>query len=314
MCYTKYYMRSVAKQWQSRRFFAPLLLIALSGVLTFVLLQVYYPAYTVQPTTVLALAAPGESPELAWPAYGQSAIATEHQGVVATHGEQAPHPTASTAKVITLLAVLEKKPLTQGEQGPNLTMTAADVELHARYVARNSTNTAVYTGMKLTQYQAMQSILLASSGNMSDTLAIWAFGSLDAYYAYANDMVKRLGATQTTIGGDASGLSPRTMSTATDMALLTLQAMKQPAIAEIAAQKTAQVPYAGTIRSSNRLLGRPGVVGLKTGETVEAGGNFLLALRHTDAGHSQYVAVVVYGAELASIATADSYTNQRLLS
>ena len=186
-------------------------------------------------------------------------------------------------------------------------MNAADVELHARYVARNSTNTAVYAGMKLTQYQAMQSILLASSGNMSDTLVIWAFGSLDAYYAYANDMVKRFGATRTTIGGDASGLSPRTMSTATDMALLTLQAMKQPAIAEIAAQKTAQVPYAGTIRSSNRLLGKPGVVGLKTGETVEAGGNFLLALRHTDAGHSQYVAVVVYGAELASIATADSY-------
>ena len=244
---------------------------------------------------------------LAWPEYGQSAIATPTYGVIETHGETTPHPTASTAKVITMLAVLEKKPLQRGESGPILTMKQADVESHAWYVAHNGSNTPVYTGLQLTQYQAIQAVLLASSNNMADTLALWAFGSLDAYHAYANAMVRGWGLEDTTVGGDASGLSPLTTSTASDLARIALRVLDQPVLAEIVSQAEADVPGAGVIYNTNRLLKQGNIVGLKTGETVEAGGNFMLAGTQGHGTQSQQIVVVVMGAPLASVAIDDSY-------
>ena len=296
--------------WQSFGVMS-VLLVGIFGAI--VVLEKYELARAVEPTIVLSnLASEDVAPQLAWPQYGQAAIATEKQGIIATHGSQMPYPTASTAKVITVLAVLEKKPLKLGEQGPTLTLTEVDVQLHSNYIAKNGSNTPVYAGLKLTQYQALQSIMLASSNNIADTLAIWAFGSIDAYHTYANDMVKRLGAKHTTIGGDASGLSPTTTSTAEDMARISLEALKHPVIANIASQSTADIPYAGIITNTNRLLREHSeIIGLKTGETVEAGGNFLLGAQHTDGGETQHVAIVVYGAELVGNAMADSYALYR---
>ena len=210
--------------------------------------------------------------------------------------------------MITVLAILEKRPLKLGEHGATLTMTERDVQLYDDYIAQDGSTTPVHAGLQLTQYQALQAIMLASSNNMADTLAIWAFGSLEAYHTYANQMVKHLGATHTTIGGDASGLNPLTTSTAEDMARISLAALKHPVIAQIAAQQTADIPFAGTITNSNRLLiEHAEIVGLKTGQTTEAGGNFLLAAKHTSAGQSQPVVVVVFGAESAKTAILDSY-------
>lgn len=285
------------------------LALVLAGALSaLILLRIFYPVYSIEPNIVFSQTQnTDEEPDLAWPAYGQAAIATETQGIVVTNGEQVPHPTASTAKVITALAILEEHPLEPGEQGPTLTMTQADVESYDNYVAQNGTNTPVYVGLEITQHQALQSIMLASSNNMSDTLAIWAFGSIEGYHDYANEMVERLGATQTTIAGDASGLSAATISTASDMALISLAALDNPVLAEIATQSRADVPHAGVIENTNRLLEHSEITGLKTGETVEAGGNFLLGANYTDGDESQRVVVVVYGAPLASIAIPDSY-------
>ena len=291
------------------RAFGVALVLCVSAFGAIAALRHYVLTHALAPTITLATTTKQpQSPTLAWPSYGQSAIATEQQGVVATHGAQTPHPTASTAKVITVLAILEKRPLKLGEHGAMLTMTERDVQSYDDYIAQDGSTTPVQIGLQLTQYQALQSIMLASSNNMADTLAIWAFGSLEAYHTYANQMVKRLGAAHTTIGGDASGLSPLTTSTAEDMARISLAALKQPVIAQIAAQQTADIPFAGTITNSNRLLAaNTEIVGLKTGETNEAGGNFLLAAKHASAGQSQPVVVVVFGADSAKTAILDSY-------
>ena len=274
------------------------------------MLHRYEMTRAIEPTLeTLRLPSDNSTLELAWPNYGQATIATEKQGIVATNGSQTPHPTASTAKLISVMAILEKKPLQIGEYGPTITLTEADVKSYENYVAKNGSNTPVYSGLKLTQYQALQSILLASSNNMADTMTIWAFGSLENYREYASEMVRRIGATQTTIGSDASGLSPTTSSTSDDMSLISLEALKNPVIVDITSQQTANVPFAGTISNTNRLLGdHSEVIGLKTGETVEAGGNFLLATKYENNGQSQNVVVVVYGAELGRIALLDSYT------
>jgi D-alanyl-D-alanine carboxypeptidase (penicillin-binding protein 5/6) len=248
-----------------------------------------------------------EKKPLSWPNYGQAAIATRDYGVLETHGKIEKHPTASTAKLITLLAVMEKKPFELGASGETLVLDQTDADLYSSYIARNGSNAPVQVGERITQYQAMQAVLLVSSNNLADTLAIWAFGSLDNYRAYATNMIHRYGLKDTVIGKDASGLDPSTLSTATDLAIIAQKALGQPVIASIAEQETATIPVAGEIYNTNSLLGSEGVVGLKTGESIEAGGNFVLAANHTIDGHTQQVIVVIMGADLSKIAQQDSY-------
>src|SRR5947199_8413141 len=69
-------------------------------------------------------------PQLSWPSQGQSAVSILSTIILEIYGNQTPAPTASTAKVITALLVLQKHPLTPGQTGPLITLTAADV---ARY-------------------------------------------------------------------------------------------------------------------------------------------------------------------------------------
>lgn len=262
---------------------------------------------SVNGVSTYTLPAVSEKQPLEWPSYGQAAIATRDYGVLETHGKIEKHPTASTAKLITLLAVMEKKPFELGASGETLILDRTDVSLYDNYIANNGSNAPVQAGEKITQYQAMQAVLLVSSNNLADTLAIWAFGSLDAYRSYATDMIHRYGLKNTIIGSDASGLNPTTVSTAADLAVIAQKALAQPVIASIASQQTATIPVAGQIRNTNFLLGNDGVIGLKTGESVEAGGNFVLAGNQTIDGHTQQVIVVVMGAELGKIAQRDSY-------
>ena len=299
-----------------RKFLIAIIVIVLGAIGAVALLQWFSSTREIQPTILSNLVDSEEVvPNLSWPNYGQTSIATENQGIVATHGDQTPHPTASTAKVIAVLAILEKKPLKLGETGEKLTLTEADVKLYDDYVAKNGSNTQVSDGLELTEYQALQAILLASSNNMADSLAIWAFGSLEEYSKYANDMVKRYGATQTTVGDDASGFDPTTLSTSDDMALLSLKALENPVISEITSQQTANIPLVGTIHNSNALLGEyPEIIGVKVGETIEAGGNFLLGAKYKSNGASQNVVAVVFGADEAKNAIIDSYTLYKSIS
>ncbi len=219
-----------------------------------------------------------------WPADGQAAFGATDYGLLAIHNQQTPTPTASIAKVIAALVVLDKKPLSTGQQGPAITMTAADVALYQNYVANDGSVVPVSTGQVISEYQALQAMMLPSANNISDTVAIWAYGSLAAYRTAANEYVKKLGMTQTTVGSDASGFSPSTVSTARDLVLLGQKAMTHPVLSEIVGQRQAEFPGVGTIYNVDTLLGNSGVRGIKTGNTDEAGGCFLGAADITVAG------------------------------
>lgn len=236
--------------------------------------------------------------DLAWPQGASAAIGAQGFGALATHGNKAPRPTASIAKVITVLAVLEQKPLAKGQQGPMITITKADVELYNKYYRMNGSTVKVIEGEEISQYQAMQAVLLPSANNMADTLAIWAFGSMQAYHDYANKMTKRLGMTHTRVAADASGMSPATTSTSSDLITLGEAALKHPVVAEIVAQKSATIPIAGPIHSANARLGINNVIGIKTGLTDEAGGCFLFAAKHRlKAGEEITIIGVILGTQ-----------------
>ena len=246
---------------------------------------VAYGAY-LRPLPVLAAKTtiPTVTPEqvaLSWPTVGQAAIGVQDQGVMAATAVQKPVPTASVAKVMTALAVLKKHPLKAGEAGPIITMTEADVALYNSYINQGGSAVQVVAGEQMSEYQALQAIMLPSANNIADTLAVWAYGSMSAYHTAANQLAQSLGMTQSTFAGDASGLLPESVSTARDLVLLGQAALKEPALKEIVAQKTAVLPVVGTVNNVNVLLGRAGIIGIKTGNTEEAGGCYLFAATRT---------------------------------
>ena len=246
-----------------------------------------------------------------WPSGGQAAIGTVEDGVLARSSrDEKARPTASMAKVITALAIMEKQPLMLGQQGESYTMTADDVANYQDEAARGGSVVPVYEGMVLTQYQALQMMLIASSNNMANTLAEKVFGSREAYVSYAQDMLRRNGFSRTVVA-DASGFSSDTISTPSELVAIGIEALGNPVIAEIIAQQEAHIPGAGYIKNTNQLLGVDGVVGIKTGTTDEAGSCLLFAARHTAKdGKKVTIVGVIMGERNAAALFADS---ERLL-
>jgi D-alanyl-D-alanine carboxypeptidase (penicillin-binding protein 5/6) len=215
---------------------------------------------------------------LPWVSYGQSAYGVVGSGVLATSNEQnQPVPTASLAKVITALTIIRDKPLKIGEQGPLITLTQKDVDIFGEYLRKDGAVVGVIDGESISQYQAFQAMLMPSANNIADSLAIWAFGSLDAYSAHANTYLKELGLNKTVVGTDASGFSSTTRSTADDMVRLGILYMQNPVLRDIATQTQAKIPHAGEIANYNSLINKDGLVGIKVGDTNEAGRCFILA-------------------------------------
>ena len=238
------------------------------------------PLPPIRPTPLLLsrpagnLAAPSS---LLWSGYGEQAVGVIGEGVLATHGPQNPLPIASVAKVMAALAVLHQHPLAVGDQGPDVPITAADVAIYQQDLAGGQSVAAVQAGETITEYQVLQALLLPSANNMATTLTAWAFGSEDAYLAYANAYAQQLDMTQT-IFADASGFSPNTVSTPSDLVRLGETAVQDPVIASIVSQPSATIPVAGTILNVDvnvQTNSGTGLNGIKTGNTDQAGGCFL---------------------------------------
>lgn len=258
----------------------------ISGLLTLVLagtalvavepLRHPLPAATVTRTLPASTVIPGTAPTMPWPKSGQAALSVEGLGSLGTSGGNRPVPIASVAKVMTAYVILTEHPLKRGEQGPELTVSAAHAAAYPSELARGESLVPVVAGAVFTERQALQAVLLPSANNMARILAAWDAGSVAAFVDKMNDTAAALGMTDTHYT-DPAGLAPDTVSTAVDQVILARKAMELPAFAEIVAQKQATLPVAGTVRNYNSLVGKDGVVGIKTGSTDEAGGCLVFA-------------------------------------
>lgn len=249
--------------------------LSLAGLL-FVLRPNTLPARADQPAPTTPK--PAFTVAMNWPTdVTASAVGIKGYGVIASNNDTQQRPTASVAKVITALAILEKHPLSDGDDGPWIPITAADQQLYWNYVAKNGTVVLVQPGTPITERDALKAMLLPSANNIADTAAIWAFGSLKNYRDYADAMLQNHKIYNTTIGIDASGLDPSTKSTASDLVRIGELALNNPTIAQIAVMHSAYIPYAGPIPNYNAMVVNHGYTGIKPGESIQAGNTLLFS-------------------------------------
>ncbi len=277
---------------RERRIWSFLLVAGLTTIyVSYVLTQ---PISALQPIVSYHFSQQAKPVNLQWSSYGADAVGAVGYGVLETHGLDTPIPTASTIKVLTALAVLRQKPLSLGDTGPLITISQDDMNSYHSFVARDGSVVAIEAGEQLSEYEALEALLLPSANNIAETLARWAFGTIDSYTASASDYAHELGMTQTTVT-DPSGFDPTTVSTARDLVILGEAAMTNPVIAEIVAKPTAEIPVQGEIKNVNFLLGQDGIIGLKTGNNDQDAGAFLLASSQMIGGHKITIINAIMG-------------------
>ena len=210
------------------------------------------------------------------PSNGATAIGTLNEGVKSVSGGDNPRPTASMAKVITALVVLDKAPLPNNE---SFTVTARDVERYNREMVRNGSRLHIIEGEEITQRQAIEAIMLISANNIADSLVRWVFDDFDTYKKAANEWLSKHGLEDTTIGKDASGFDPSTTSTPSDMIEIGRLALQNEALREIFQEQSAVFPLVGEEANTNQLLS-DGFIGIKTGNSDQALSCLLFAREH----------------------------------
>ncbi|WP_148053824.1 MULTISPECIES: D-alanyl-D-alanine carboxypeptidase family protein [unclassified Curtobacterium] len=275
--------------------------VTISVVAVLVLVAGYLVAAAVVPfgpasASTTTYSAPTSSvPALSFPGYGATAVeATEFPESLRTSGDTKPRSIASITKIVTALVVLDHKPLRVGESGPSVAFNAEMQGLYAKYLAVNGEVAPMPSGLKLSEYQTMQVMLMKSANNYAGSLALWAFGSMDAYQKAAAIWLDEHHLDDTTIH-EPTGLDSRNRSTATDLVDLGQLALANPVVKEIVGTEHVTVPGAGEITNSNKLLGMDGIEGIKTGTLDEAGACLLFAATYERGGRDVTVIGVMLG-------------------
>lgn len=242
-------------------------------------------AFVYKPTSQLSLP---------WPEIGQAAVGSRNDGLLTLKDNQDdPMPIASMAKIITALVVIDKRSTSNSQIDEVYTVSSRDVEIYNQYVSRLGSVMPVQAGQKLTVQQMLQGLMLPSGNNVADYLAIWTFGSVNQYVTEANQFLQQKGFKKTIVS-DASGFSSATVSSPGEMVRLGQMLLDNPDLSQIVRQKSAIIPGSGQLNNTNLLLGDESVVGIKTGNTDEAGKCLIYAVSYGD-NQSDTAIIVIMG-------------------
>ena len=212
---------------------------------------------------------PGQRPVLRWPATGEAAVAVAGVGLVGESPDQHRVPIASLTKMMTALVVLEDHPLAPGDSGPALVMSSWDVSDWKRDVRAGDSVVEVRAGEVMSEYQALEALLVPSGDNIADRLAIWDAGSVDAFVTKMNRTARRLGL-ESTRYVDPSGVDPGSASNAADQALVASNLIADPVVRGIVSRQRINLPVVGVLPNRNPALGVDGILGVKGGYSSHA--------------------------------------------
>jgi serine-type D-Ala-D-Ala carboxypeptidase (penicillin-binding protein 5/6) len=228
---------------------------------------------------------------VSWPQQGQAALALGNGRPAASPGQQ-PVPIASLAKVMTAYLVLKRYPLSAGQDGFTLSVSAADAEDVAQDRAERQSVVAVQAGEQLTERQLLEALLIPSGNNIARMLSEAVAGSETSFVGEMNGEARALGMDHT-IYTDPSGWDPGTVSTAADQLRVFQQAMRFTIFRQIVSMPSVTLPAAGTLTNFNPLVA-DGYAG-KTGSDSAAGGCLAFFTNVTVGGQAVTAVGVVMG-------------------
>jgi D-alanyl-D-alanine carboxypeptidase (penicillin-binding protein 5/6) len=252
------------------------------------------PSASFRSTQAGSIHLPGTAPALPWPSSGAAAMSEVGIGSLGSAGTTQAVPIASIAKVLTAYVVLQDHPLSLGSQGPAITVPPDVAAAYQSGVVQGQSEVAVTAGETLTEYQALQGLLIASGNDIATLLGEWDAGNTTAFVAKLNTAAKTLGLTSTRIT-DPSGLDAGTVSSAADLVRLGEEAMAVPVFRQIVGTPAVTLPQSGLIYNYDYDLGHDGIVGIKTGSDGAAGGCFLFEAQQTVSGQKVTLVGVVLG-------------------
>ncbi|MFD7729158.1 serine hydrolase [Kitasatospora phosalacinea] len=207
----------------------------------------------------------GEQPNIPWPTRGQAAAEVVGVGSLGASGEETPVPIASVTKVMNAYLILQAHPLKKGESGPVIT-----VDQQAAQESGNGDESTVTLreGQQLTEYEALEMLMLPSANNVARLLARWDSGSEAEFLKKMNATAAQLGMTNTTYA-DPAGYVNDTKSTAKDQLKLAEKVMQMEIFRQIVAEPDTRF-NGQRVYNTNALLGKNGNIGVKTGSSTPA--------------------------------------------
>ncbi|MET9180266.1 D-alanyl-D-alanine carboxypeptidase [Kitasatospora aureofaciens] len=254
------------------------------------------PDAKVRMTTAGSFSFSGDPLDLAWPAKGQSAAEVVGVGSLGSSGQETPAPIASVTKVMNAYLILQKYPLKKGESGPKIM-----VDPQAAQESGNSDESRVTltAGQELTEYQALELLMLPSANNVARLLARFHSGSEEAFVKQMNDTAAKLGMTNT-IYADPAGFNADTKSTAKDQLKLAEQVMKDDIFRQIVSTPDTTFNNVKISNTNNLINPKTGVIGVKTGSSTPAGGCLMWAAYKEIGGVKRMILGVTLGQQATS--------------
>ncbi|MEV8324709.1 hypothetical protein [Kitasatospora sp. NPDC056731] len=238
----------------------------------------------------------GDPLDLAWPAKGQSAAEVVGVGSLGSSGQETPSAIASVTKVMNAYLILQKFPLKKGESGPKIT-----VDKQAAQESGNvdESRVTLTEGQVLTEYQALELLMLPSANNVARLLARFHSGSEEAFVKLMNETSAKFGMTNTTYA-DPAGFLADTKSTAKDQLKLAEQVMQDEIFRQIVSTPETNLNNAKISNTNNLINPKTGVIGVKTGSSTPAGGCLMWAAYKEIGGVKRLIIGVTLGQQATS--------------
>ncbi|HUX04597.1 MAG TPA: hypothetical protein VMV53_06795 [Acidimicrobiales bacterium] len=284
--------RHPARRGLITRLFSVLLGTALAAA---VMVSMQLPLLDQPASATVALTRVGStnSAQLSWPSVGSAALFVPSLGVTRSW-HNAVVPIASLTKMMTAYVTLRKLPLSAGQSGPCVTVSASDVSTYEYIKATDQSNAAVSIGENLCEIDLLNGLLVHSADNYAAMLANMVAGSMTNFVTLMNETARSLGMDSTHYA-DASGFDSASVSSARDQAHLAALLMQSALVRAIVLQPSVTLPVAGTLASYTPFVGTDNVIGVKSGRTSEAGGCDVMAMTFNQGSTTEVAYAVVLG-------------------
>jgi D-alanyl-D-alanine carboxypeptidase (penicillin-binding protein 5/6) len=201
--------------------------------------------------------------------------------VLASHNAHKSVPIASITKLMTVLIALKH-------------LKPSDVVTVTRYAAQvGESRIPLHRGQRITVRDLLAGALIQSANNAADALASAASGGdIPLFVDWMNARARALGLRDTHFVRPDGLDAPGHVSSARDVAVLAQVAMHSSVVRDLVRRRTEAIEH-GTfvVHTWNDLLGRfPGLIGVKTGHTNDAGWCEVAAARRS--GYTIYAVVL----------------------